>query len=223
MAGPAQAHSPHQSSIGFNLAAIVIVMALMGLGVAYLIDAAGRSARREAHRLDTETTLTRTLGGADLEIPLSWFRYEEQRIEGFAKQIDLRFELPLGVNGAIEPVDVTLLPRSRARPSSALLDGVYLHQFLPEQLSGPPGLVGKPLRPAEGYEGETVWYDALSAEPFVAKCSRPLSPKADGQCLRTVYLGPGIAAVYAFPEAVLANWRRFDGMLTERLKQVGAL
>ncbi len=223
MAGPAQAQRQQHEAIGFNLAAIAVMLALLGIGVAYLIDAAGRSARVQAHRLDTETTLTRTLGGRELEIPLSWFRYEEQRIEGFAKQIDLRFELPLGVDGHQEPVDVTLLPRSRARPSSALLDGVYLHQFLPEQLNGPPGLVGKPLRPDGGYADETVWYDALSAEPFVAKCSKPVASAAQGQCLRTVYLGPGVAAVYAFPETVLAHWRDFDAQLTAKLEQIGAL
>jgi hypothetical protein len=223
MAGEAQVHRPHHHSIGFNLAAIAVLLALVGIGVAYLIDAAGRSARTQAHRLDTETTLTRTLGGRDLEIPLSWFRYEEQRIEGFAKQIDLRFELPFGVDGHSEPVDVTLLPRSRARPSAALLDGVYLHQFAPEQVSGPPGLVGKPLRPDGGYADEVVWYDPLSAEPFVAKCSKPIASAAAGQCLRTVYLGPGVAAVYAFPEPALQHWRDFDAELTARLGQIGAL
>lgn len=223
MAGQVQAPRTQHGTIGFNLIAISVIVALLGIGIAYAIDAAGRGARVQAHRLDTETTLTRTLGGRDLEIPLSWFRYEEQRVEGFAKQIDLRFELPLGVDGTQQPVDVTLLPRSRARPSAALLDGVYLHQFLPEQLNGPPGLVGKPLRADEGYADETVWYDALSAAPFVAKCSKPIAPKGIGQCLRTVYLGPGIAAVYAFPEAVLLHWRDFDALLTARLGQIGAL
>lgn len=223
MAGPAQAKTQQHEAIGFNLAAIALMLALLGIGVAYLIDAASRSVRVQAHRLDTETTLTRTLGGRDLEIPLSWFRYEEQRVEGFAKQIDLRFELPLGVDGHQESVDVTLLPRSRARPSAALLDGVYLHQFLPEQLNGPPGLVGKPLRPDGGYADETVWYDALSADPFVAKCSKPVATAEAGQCLRTVYLGPGVAALYAFPETALLHWRDFDAQLTEKLKQLGAL
>jgi hypothetical protein len=223
MAGHAEAHGPHHSPIGFNLAAIAILMALLGLGAAYLLDAAGRNARVQPHRLDAETTLTRTLGGADLEIPRSWFRYEEQRIEGFAKEIDLRLELPLGADGKLEAVDITLVPRSRVRPSASLLDGVYLHQFLPDQLNGPPGLVGKPLKPTEGYAGETVWYDALSVDPFVAKCSAALSEKSGGQCLRTVYLGPGIAAIYAFPEAVLTHWRDFDPLLNERMKEIGAL
>ena len=201
----------------------MLVLALLGIGAAYVIDSAGRAARLPAHRLDSETTLTRTLGGHDLEIPLSWFRYDEQRVAGFAKQIDLRLELPLGAEGTVEPIDVTLLPRSRARPSASLLDGVYLHQFLAEQLSGPVGLVGKPLRPGEGYENEIVWYDALAADPFVAKCSKPVAESATSQCLRTVYLGPGVAAVYAFPESVLVNWRDFDTMMKLRLGEIGAL
>lgn len=222
MTGPAEAHRPQQN-LGFNLAAIAVLMALLGLGAAYLLDDAGRNARTQPHRLDAETTLTRTLGGTDLEIPRSWFRYEEQRIEGFAKEIDLRLELPLADKDKLVEVDITLLPRSRVRPSASLLDGVYLHQFQPDQLSGPPGLVGKPLKPTEGYAHETVWYDALSVEPFVAKCSSAVSETSGGQCLRTVYLGPGIAAIYTFPEAALMRWREFDPMLGERLKQIGAL
>lgn len=222
MAGNVQAPSHPHHPIGFNLAAIAVALALLGVGLAYLLDAAGRQARTQAHRLDTETTLTRSLGGVDLEIPLSWFRYEEQRIEGFAKQIDLRFDLPLGPDMGVQAIDITLLARSRVRPSATLLDGVYLHQFDDRQLSGPLGLVGKPLRASEGYAGEAVWYDALSANPFVAKCSAVV---ADGpaQCLRTVHLGPGIAAVYTFPEAVLSHWREFDAVVGARLRQIGAL
>jgi len=223
MSGQARANNTPNGAVPFNTSAIAVVLALLGLGAAYLIDAAGRGARIQSHRLDTETSLTRTLGGRDFEIPLSWFRYEEQRVEGFAKQIDLRLEMPLGVEGRREPVDVTLLPRSRARPSAALLDGVYLHQFLPEQLNGPPGLVGKPLRPDGGYRDETVWYDALSAEPFVAKCSAPIAPATAGQCIRTVYLGPGVAAIYAFPETALLHWRDFDTLMGAKLAQIGAL
>lgn len=222
MSGNAEAPAPHHHPVGFNLAGIAALLLLGGIGVAYLIDGAGRTARTEAHRLDAETTLTRSLGGVELEIPLAWFRYDEQRIEGFAKQIDLRFDLPLGPDAAVEAVDVTLLPRSRVRPSAALLDGVYLHQFMPEQLEGPPGLVGKPLLPVEGYADEAVWYDALSADPFVAKCSA-LVPGGPGQCLRTVHLGPGVAAVFTFPEAALAHWREFDELVDARLKQIGAL
>ena len=223
MSGNAELSRPRQS-VGMNLLTIAVGVALLGIGAAYLIDAAGKAARTMTHRLDHETTLARTLGGHELDIPLAWFRYEEQRVEGFAKQIDLRLELPLGAGGRLEPVDVTLLPRSRVRPSAALLDGVYLHQFADGQVAGGPvGLVGKPLQPGEGYDGEVVWYDALAADPFVAKCSKPIADAPQGQCLRTVYLGPGLAAVYSFADGLLANWRGFDQQMGMRLRAIGAL
>ena len=106
---------------------------------------------------------------------------------------------------------------------SSLLDGVYLHQFMPEQLTGPPGLIGKPLVATEGYANETVWYDAINASPFVAKCIAPVAEGEASRCIRTVYLGPGIAAVYSFDEDVLASWRKFDAALDVPLKQIGAL
>lgn len=221
MSGDAELR-PQPHPLGFNLMAIAVGAALLGLGAAYLIDAVGKANRSDARR-DDEAVLSRTLGGHELQIPASWFRYEEQAAEGFAKQIELRLNLPLGAQGKVEAVDVTLLPRSRVRPSAALLDGVYLHQFEDAQVSGGPvGLVGKPLKPSEGYEGEVVWYDALAADPFVAKCSKPVAT-GDGQCLRTVYLAPGIAAVYAFDEAALAGWRAFDVEMGKRLREIGAL
>ena len=218
-----QAHPSQAHSVGFNLMAIAVVVALVALGAAYLIDAAGKAAKANGYRSDAETVLSRALGGHDLTIPRSWFRYDEQAAEGFAKQIDLKFQLPLGMHGKAEAVDVTLLPRSRVRPSAALLDGVYLHQFGDTQAEGGPvGLVGKPLKPSQGYEGEVVWYDALAADPFVAKCSKPVATEV-GQCLRMVYLAEGIAAVYAFPETALVGWRSFDAEIGKRLRQIGAL
>lgn len=210
------------ASIGFNVAAIMLALALCGVALAYAIDAAGRGSRQPAHRSDGDITLTRTIGGRDLEIPRSWFRHAEQRVEGFAKQIDLQLTVPLGPQGEAREVEVTLLPRSRVRSSAYLLDGVYLHQFLPQQLSGPPGLVGKPLAGKDGFEGETVWYDPLSADPFVAKCSVSVTTGAEGRCLRTVHLGPGIAAIYAFGADLLPSWRGFDAKVQQLLKEVGA-
>src|SRR5690606_17686746 len=129
-------------------------------------------------------------GGKDLTIPLAWFRDAEGRTENFSRQVDLLFALPLGPGGARRTIDVSLVPRSSARASARLLDGVYLHMFEKGEVAGPPGLIGKPLKQSEGYETETVWYDPLSADPFVAKCSAPIKPGARSQCLRVVHLGP---------------------------------
>lgn len=207
-------------SVWYNMATILLILMLAGIGGAYLIDGLHRTERiAEEH----PTTLLRTLGGQSLEIPRTWFRYDEQDQDGFAKQVDLRLNLPLGAEGAATPIDVTLMARSRVRPSASLLDGVYLHQFAPEQIQGVPGLVGKPMRAGDGYDGEVVWYDPVSPNPFVAKCSPAIAGDTRETCLRMVYLGPGMAAVYSFDKQVLPNWRNFDAVLEARLSQIGAL
>jgi hypothetical protein len=201
----------------------MLTLALAGVAFAYAIDAARRDADEPVRVVDGETTLIRTIGGKDLAIPVSWFRYAEQRVEGFAKQIDLRLSLPLGRNGALRPVDVTLLPRSSVRPSAKLLDGVYLHMFEPTELAGPLGLIGKPLKAGDGYSRETVWYDPLSVAPFVAKCEAAIRPGAEARCLRTVHLAPGIAAVYTFDFELLQNWRGFDAAIGGWLRKIGVI
>lgn len=207
-------------SVGLNLATILALVAVGAVALAYAIDAAGRNATSRG--TDADAPLTRTIGGKDLEIPVAWFRYSEQRVEGFAKQIDLQLMLPLGAEATAVPIEVTLMPSSRVRPSSRLLDGVYLHQFqATERDDGPVGLVGKPLKGAEGYSGETVWYDPLSADPFVAKCAAPVAEGTSPRCLRAVHLGPGLAAVYVFSEDVLVNWKRFDPEMRAALARIG--
>jgi hypothetical protein len=211
------------TSLGFNLGAIMLFAILGGVALAYAIDAASRANGMPVHRVEAgDGTLTRTIGGKELEIPLGWFRYSEQRIEGFAKQIDLQFVLPLGPNGAGRDVEVTLLPRSAVRPSAKLLDGVYLHMFQAAELAGPRGLVGKPLKPDNGYDAETVWYDPLSADPFVAKCSAPVAEGAKVRCLRAVHFD-GIAAVYAFDFGLLESWRQFDPAMRGWLTEIGVV
>lgn len=216
-AAAAQSLKVKSGSVGYNLLAIVVGTALLGIGLAYLIDLLGRS---EPVTHPEGLTITRGIGGIELEIPADFFRNDEDRKEGFADEIELMAQLPLGAEGREVPIEVTLLPRSRARPSAILLDGVYLHQFENEQLSGPPGLVGKPLTPTGGFAGETVWYDALSADPFVTKCLAPIVPEEPTQCLRTVVYG-NVAAVYRFGEEVLMNWRQFDDAAEAWLAEMG--
>ena len=216
--GVAESANESGHSIAFNLGAIALIVAVAALGLAYGIDATGR-----AEHETPAGAVSRTLGGKQLSIPTAWLSEDTDRPAGFAKQVDIGLSLPLGPKGQLRKVDITLVPRSRVRPSASLLDGVYLHQFMPEQIEGPPGLIGKPLVAAEGYANETVWYDPISAAPFVAKCIAPVAEGEPGQCLRTVYLGPGIAAIYSFDAELLASWREFDSALQPALGQIGAL
>lgn len=217
------AFRPAGGSVAYNLAGIAVLVLLMAVGAAYLIDEAGRSAHSAAPTLQDGAPLTQTIGGRELTIPTRWFRHGEQLRNGFVDQVDLETRLELTPGASPLRVDVTLLPRARARSSATLLDTVYLHQFADETLSGAPGLVGKPLSGKEGYEGETVWYDPLAPSPFVAKCQVAIEPEAPARCLRTVHLASGLAAVFSFEATALAHWRAFDSEMARWLSRIGAL
>lgn len=196
-------------------------MALLGgIALAYAINAMSLHDRVMAGTGPDQPPIAKTVGGAVLDIPANWFRYDDQKTEGYADRVDLSLTFPLGAGGADTVVDVTLSPKSRVRPSALLLDSVYLHMFQASQVEGPPGLVGKPLANKEGYQSETVWYDPLSVNPFVAKCQAPLAAGEQGRCLRTVVLDDKISATYAFDRSVLASWKIFDDTVSARLEPI---
>jgi hypothetical protein len=211
---------PKPHPLGFNLAAIALCVALGGLALAYGLDTLGR-AHRSQLSAEAEMPVVRTVAGRELSVPRMFLRYDEPAAAtGFSDELDLRLKLPLGPDGATRAIDLTLIPRSKARPSAALLDGVYLHQFTDKEVAGPPGLIGKPLTGTDGYKGETVWYDAISPDPFVAKCQEPVSEGQSGRCLRTVFFDT-VAGIYAFDADVLANWRDFDHEAETILASIG--
>lgn len=218
---PPSTSTPGRQAMGYNLAGLAALVLLAGVGAAYVIDGLARDTRRAPPALSDGNPVPQTLAGRELLIPANWFRADDQPRGGFTNQIELRVNLASPAGDRL-PIDITLLPRGRARASAALLDAVYLHQFSEETRVGVAGLVGKPMRAGDGYGGETVWYDPLSANPFVAKCMDAVMPDSPAQCVRTVYLSTGIAAVYAFDATTLQSWRQFDVEVARWLTPIGA-
>lgn len=207
---------------GYNLVVIVLMAALLGLALAYLIEAIAQRPQVEPASIFQPPFIEKNIAGSPLRLPADWFSDQNQTTQGFADRV----ELDLAVNfGRAAPDHVTLLltPNSAAQPSAYLLDKVYLHQFLANQLSGAPGLVGKPLRAIDGFQNETVWYDPLSPQPFVAKCQASPVAGTPAHCMRTVRLTDGLSATYNFPETLLADWPRFDEIMRPYLEQIGAI
>ena len=200
--------------------AIAIVVALGGLGLAYGGAAYFDHAMTTPEDPALGATHNVTIGAQRYGIPASLFADPTQRRDGFAERIDLALALPLLPDDKLAQIDITLMPRGRMRSSAALLDSVYLHQFADEQMSGVPGLVGKPLARDAGTEGETVWYDPLSANPFVAKCAAPISEHATRTCLRVMTLSDRNTAIVAFDPTVLGTWRSFDGDIEAALQSL---
>lgn len=198
----------------YTLCVIALMVTIAGLlaahGAALLLERARAGddgpALAETHH--------KTIGAQHYVVPAALLPVESQRADGFTERMDLVLALPLGPGSGLTEIEIAILPRGRVRTSAHLLDAVYLHQFAAEEVRGAPGLVGKPLRSGGGYQGETVWYDPLSANPFVAKCMTPVDPAAPMRtCLRTVLLSDRNAAILGFAPEVLVNWREVDAVV----------
>ena len=204
-------------SVLYTIAGIALIVAMAGLGAAYGTRAYLDAAAHETVEPELTATHIVTIGAQPYVLPAALLADPMQRRDGFAERVDLVLALPLAQDGLSE-VAITILPRGRMRTSAALLDSVYVHQFADAQLSGIAGLVGKPLESDAGTRGETVWYDPLSANPFVAKCMTPVAADTQARtCLRVMALSDRNTAVIAFDPAALGNWRRFDAGIEDAL------
>ena len=202
----------------YAVAAIGLIVALAGLGAAYGARSWLEASERQQTTPELSASHIITIGAQRYAMPAALLTDPIQRRDGFAERMDFPLALPLGENGTLSEVAITIMPRGRIRTSAALLDSVYLHQFAPAQLSGVPGLVGKPLERDVGTSGETVWYDPLTANPFVAKCMTPVAMTiSDRTCLRVLTLSDRNTAVVAFDPVALENWRSFDAHIEEAL------
>lgn len=200
---------------GLHLAGIFIVISVMGLVAAYCLDALTRRAVDEPP-LERGTPVDFTLAATELHIPSNWLR--APRSGGFVETIELAIPLAVPGLGDRIVVSVTLVSRARATPSAALLDTLYIHRFTREQVSAHRGLIGKPLLAEAGYQNETIWYDPVNANPFVAKCLTLAHANANQPgCIRAVSVGERISAVIRFDERVLPQWRQFDAAMAGEL------
>ncbi len=205
----------------FNLAVIALFLSLLGLGFAYLLVAAANNPASLSASVWSTPVIEKTLAGTKISVPAAWVRTPSADTGDFNDQLDLRLNLRFAPEARLYALKVRLIPLYEAQPSSYLLDAVYLRLFSSSQLNGVPGLVGKPLKPALGFQNETVWYDPLSARPFVAKCLGAGTDRQPASCLRTQKLTSRLAAVYRFDADVLAYWREFDAAVQPLLAQIG--
>lgn len=203
-----------------NVLGLIVITAFVAIGLAYAIDALNRRAGTDRGTDVPVAMVPVNVSGVALSVPAPWLKYPEQLESAFADRLDLSVTLELGS----EPVSVTLtlLPKTRVRSSAALIDSVYLQHFTGDERRGAPGLIGKPLTGGEGYDGETVWYDPIRFNPFVAKCAPPLDAEKSGSCLRTLILDSGLAVIVDFPDTALKDWREFNAPLASTLTSVGA-
>ena len=212
-----------KKDIAFNLAMITLLIVILGISLMYLIDINSKKPDPTPSLTNQGEIIIKIIGGKKLAVPSNWFRFTDQLESEFADRVDLSFSLNLGENGKPILVNVTLQPIRAVKSSSVLLDEVYLHKFSDSQLTGPIGLIGKKLNQTKGYKDETIWYDAISSRPFVAKCIAPIASQKQQNCIRTVTLSPHISATYMFDFEVLKNWKIFDQQANIWLRNISGI
>lgn len=213
---PSRSAEPH--GLGYTLAAVALTLVLGALALAYGFSAWYTHATAPAESAAPSVPLLKTVGAQRYAFLPEMLILPSQRMAGFADRVDLTLPVTLGGDGEVLEMEVAIVPRGRALASARLLDSVYVHQFSQAETSGYPGLVGKPLTGPAAYRTETVWYDPLSVNPFVAKCTPPVDPRAgEATCLRVAQLSDRNLAIFTFPETALRDWRGFDAAVEAAL------
>lgn len=198
----------------FNLAALALILLMGGLGIAYLLDAYGKPATLSGISVFEGPFVSKSLAGAQINIPAGWQNPTTRTNNQQVSFLDLQLRVRIQSGAPLTHLKIHLSPIGDSEPSSTVLDSVYTLRFTQNQLSEFGGLIGKPLKPEEGFENETVWYDPISATPFVAKCIDLGMLISTTNCLRTVQISPRLAATYQFSSDHLPYWREFDEAMT---------
>jgi len=209
-------------NLGFNLISLVLMVTLVTIGVAYTIDALVRHTETDKYLADDGYRLEKIIAGVTLKVPPAWLIDPAQIPEKFADRLDLLLPVKFGPDLPTQTIRATLKPRAGIYASAQLLDTVYLHRDNTPHLTADTGLVGKNLLAKDGYQTETVWYDPISPNPFVAKCAQQITLTDHPICLRTLILPSGIAVTLVFEERALRHWRIMDQALAHPFDAIGA-
>lgn len=204
----------------FNLAAVTLILLMGGLGIAYLLDAYGKPVPLLGVSLFEGPFVSINLKGTQLDIPQAWQNPATSNHEEDVPFIDLQLVMKFQPEASLTQVKIHLLPIGNSMPSATVLDSVYALRFSQQQLSEYAGLIGKPLKPEEGFKNETVWYDPISTNPFVAKCMDLGMLIPAENCLRTVQISPRFTATYQFSSDQLPFWRDFDAVMIQNLGKI---
>ncbi|GLQ18748.1 hypothetical protein [Maritalea porphyrae] len=208
-----------KNGLGTNILILLICLSLLGLATVYALDffEETRNIQRQADNKLVEFSISAT----KMQAPRTWITSdfnEEQSVVNL-----LQLSIPIEIEDFSIKVTTTLLPAARAAPSAYLLDSLYIHNFAPGPSDQRFGLVVKKLRNEAGYEDESIWYDALSASPFVAKCLNEEAANTNAKnCITTVLVNKRVSALIQFEQSLMPYWRPFSVAMERRLASLQA-
>lgn len=86
---------------------------------------------------------------------------------------------------------------------------IYSQLFEGAPVPAPDGLVGRRMKPGQGFDGDVIFYEAGSARPYVVRCGED-NVKPAPVCQRQVIPDPRLAVTYRFAKGLLPEWRNID-------------
>jgi hypothetical protein len=173
--------------------------------------------------LDGRTTdsspVTLFIGKQRLSIPANMFRFDNQRNVGPHDHIDLAVHWPemagyqpgyrndyLDTGPDAPIIYVTVRPRDTLTDSAGRLINVYQHFFEEGSIPAPAGLIGHRMSTESGLEGEEVYFEAGSTEPFTTHCTAPDNSGYPASCLTEIHAGDDLSVLIRFRKGMLTNW-----------------
>ena len=203
------------------MAVIWIFVALCFLGLLAISFADWTSNSTGANASQKSGAYRFSIAARELVVPASWAQKSEMVQD--AALASLQLAIPMDFGGEKTALAVSLLPSSKAAPSAYLLDKLYIHNFDETEPLQQFGLVVKNLRAKDGFEDETVWYDALSASPFVAKClEEKVGSSHKTSCISTMLVNKRVSALIQFDGELLPYWRSLHSELLRLLPTFNA-
>ncbi|MCF4098732.1 hypothetical protein [Maritalea mediterranea] len=194
---------------------LMALLSIVGLGIIYGLEAL----EPEKTEIDPDFVGEKqqvALGFGEVFVPNNWL--VAPMGEGQHAVETLQLLIPIQLETKVVEVPVDLVPASRTTPSAYLLDALYIHRFASEPARYENGLVGRKLKDGEGYQNESVWYDPLRPQPFVAKCVEPVDESVEvPNCLETKLVTRRVAAMIKFPAQYLPQWKMFDAQMRAKL------
>lgn len=159
------------------------------------------------------------VGEQRLEIPGNMIRFANQRGAGPHQHVDLAVHVPSMEGYSLERHEdffdgspdapilyLTIRKRETATDSAGRLANVYRHFFEDEPLDAPPGLVGHRLSDESGLEGEEVYFEPGSANPFTVHCLPADASGYPAPCLSELHAGTSLSVQLRFRKGLLDEW-----------------
>ena len=220
----------------WKVAAIVALLFALTAAISVVGRMFGQSIVLAGHSTDP-TDYEIVIGNDVLMLPANMIRFENQRVSGIHRSVDIYLTWP-GMNGYSEAtrdlfnrtdsvnglIFASIAQGTMSRDMSGRFEPIYRRLIEGTPVAGPEGLLSYRMKPGIGYTNELLYVAERSGEnPYVVRC---LVEAADAAhdfatrtgCQRDVAFGEDLIVTYRFSIDLLAQWKALDEDLMARLK-----